>query len=161
KLILPSVATWWCGEKPALDYVLAHLDRLVIKPTYPNQRFEPVFGRSLEGESRKRLIQRLRNRPYAYVAQEYISLSQTPVWRPHGAVGFAATAVSIRMYAVAGLSRTHVMPGGLARVATDAAVDVVSTQRGGGSKDVWVLPDSAESPPVVSTPRSPSARARH
>ncbi|HEX2675789.1 MAG TPA: circularly permuted type 2 ATP-grasp protein, partial [Polyangiales bacterium] len=31
------------------------------------------------------------------------------------------------------------MPGGLARVATDAAVDVVSTQRGGGSKDIWVL----------------------
>src|ERR1700744_2919282 len=87
ELILPSVATWWCGEKPALDYVLAHLDRLVIKPTYPNQRFEPVFGRNIEGKDRARLIQRLRSRPYAYVAQEYVSLSQTPVWRPHGALG--------------------------------------------------------------------------
>src|ERR1700744_4217098 len=96
KLVLPSVATWWCGEKPALDYVLSHLDRLVIKPTYPNQRFEPVFGRNIEGKDRARLIQRLRSRPYAYVAQEYVSLSQTPVWRPHGALGFAATAVSIR-----------------------------------------------------------------
>src|SRR4029077_12794398 len=28
-LRLPSVATWWCGEKPALDYAIAHLDRLV------------------------------------------------------------------------------------------------------------------------------------
>ncbi|MEJ0008477.1 MAG: circularly permuted type 2 ATP-grasp protein [Steroidobacteraceae bacterium] len=36
-LILPSVATWWCGEEPALEYVLAHLNDLVIKPTYPNQ----------------------------------------------------------------------------------------------------------------------------
>ena len=43
-LQLPAVATWWCGEKPALDYVLANFDRLVVKPTYPNQRFEPVFG---------------------------------------------------------------------------------------------------------------------
>jgi uncharacterized circularly permuted ATP-grasp superfamily protein len=117
KLSLPSVATWWCGEKPALDYVVAHLDKLVIKPTYPNQRFEPVFGRNLEGEARRRVIQRLRGRPYAYVAQEHLSLSQTPIWRPHGALGFAATPVSIRMYAIAGLSGTRVMPGGLARVA--------------------------------------------
>jgi uncharacterized circularly permuted ATP-grasp superfamily protein/uncharacterized alpha-E superfamily protein len=160
KLLLPSVATWWCGEKPALEYVVANLDRLVIKPTYPNQRFEPVFGRSLEGEARKRVIQRLRSRPYAYVAQEHLALSQTPIWRPHGALGFAATAVSLRMYAIAGPSGTRVMPGGLARVASDTAVDVVSTQRGGGSKDIWVLPDSKEDPVAVNT-RSPSSRVRH
>jgi uncharacterized circularly permuted ATP-grasp superfamily protein/uncharacterized alpha-E superfamily protein len=161
KLTLPSVATWWCGEKPALDYVLAHLDRLVIKPAYPNQRFEPVFGRNLEGEARRRLVQRLRGRPYAYVAQEHLSLSQTPVWRPHGALGFAATAVSMRMYALAGLSGTRVMPGGLARVAPDAAVDVVSTQRGGGSKDIWVLPDSQEDSATITTATAPGARVRH
>jgi uncharacterized circularly permuted ATP-grasp superfamily protein/uncharacterized alpha-E superfamily protein len=161
KLSLPSVATWWCGEKPALDYVLAHLDKLVIKPTYPNQRFEPVFGHNLGGEARKRVIQRLRARPYAYVAQEHLSLSQTPIWRPHGALGFAATPVSIRMYAVAGLSGTRVMPGGLARVAADATIDVVSTQRGGGSKDIWVLPDSSEETVAVGTSRSPGAQVRH
>jgi uncharacterized circularly permuted ATP-grasp superfamily protein/uncharacterized alpha-E superfamily protein len=161
KLLLPSVATWWCGEKPALDYVLSHLDRLVIKPTYPNQRFEPVFGRNLGGAERARLIQRLRSRPYAYVAQEHVSLSQTPIWRPHGALGFAATAVSIRMYAVAGPSSTGVMPGGLARVAADAAIDVVSTQRGGGSKDIWVLPDPAEEIVPINTARSIQTQVRH
>jgi uncharacterized circularly permuted ATP-grasp superfamily protein/uncharacterized alpha-E superfamily protein len=161
KLSLPSVATWWCGEKPALDYVLAHLDRLVIKPTYPNQRFEPVFGRGLEGEARRRVIQRLRARPYAYVAQEYLSLSQTPIWRPHGALGFAATAVSIRMYAVAGVSGMSVMPGGLARVSADMAADVVSTQRGGGSKDIWVLPSAEEDSAARVTAGSPTARVRH
>jgi len=50
-LELPALATWWCGEAPALDYVLSHLDRLVIKPAWPNQRFEPVFGRTLTGEA--------------------------------------------------------------------------------------------------------------
>src|SRR5690349_3523843 len=68
KFLLPEVATWWLGEKPALDYVLANLDRLVIKPTYPNQRFEPMFGREFEGRAREMLVERLRNRPYAYVA---------------------------------------------------------------------------------------------
>ncbi|HWM72052.1 MAG TPA: circularly permuted type 2 ATP-grasp protein [Steroidobacteraceae bacterium] len=161
KLSLPSVATWWCGEGPALEYVLTHLDELVIKPTYPNQRFEPVFGRNLEGEKRKRLIQRLRARPYAYVAQEHLSLSQTPVWRPHGALGFAATPVAIRMYAVAGISGTRVMPGGLARVAADTAVDVVSTQRGGGSKDIWVLPHPAEDAVAATTGKTPGSHVRH
>src|ERR1700738_3798751 len=65
------------------------------------------------------------------------------------------------MYAGAGLSGTRVMPGGLARVATDAAVDVVSTQRGGGSKDIWVLPDSSEEVVPISTARSLQARVRH
>lgn len=162
KLSLPAVATWWCGEKPALEYVLAHLDKLVIKPTYPNQRFEPVFGRSLEGEARRRVVQRLRARPYAYVAQEHLSLSQTPLWRPHGALGFAATAVSIRMYAIAGTAGTRVMPGGLARVAADAAIDVVSTQRGGGSKDIWVLREPSEDTVSINTAGNPAgAQVRH
>ena len=81
KLLLPEVATWWLGEKPALEYVLANLDRLVIKPTYPNQRFEPMFGREFTGKERELLIERLRNRPYAYVAQEHVRLSQAPVWK--------------------------------------------------------------------------------
>ena len=162
KLVLPSVATWWCGERPALEYVVSHLDKLVIKPAYPNQRFEPVFGRNLEGEKRRRLIQRLRARPYAYVAQEHLSLSQTPVWRPHGALGFAAAPVAIRMYAIAGTSGITVMPGGLARVAPDSSLDVVSTQRGGGSKDIWVLPDSAEDAVAsVTMGKAPTARVRH
>lgn len=154
-LELPTLATWWCGEGPALDYVLTHLDRLVIKPTWPNQRFEPVFGRSLTGEARTRLIERLRARPHAYVAQEHLSLSQAPVWRPYGALGFAAKAISIRMYATASATGHRVMPGGLARIAADAAVDVVSTQRGGGSKDIWVLaePDHVD---VLETPRTTS-----
>jgi len=142
-LILPAVATWWCGEAPALEYVLANIEGLVIKPTYPNQRFEPVFGDSLTKAERDSLIERLRARPYAYVAQEHVGLSQVPVWRTDGASGLLAKAVSIRGYAVANQAGWQVMPGGLARVATDTAVDVVSTQRGGGSKDIWVVEEGS------------------
>ncbi|MGR9035134.1 MAG: circularly permuted type 2 ATP-grasp protein, partial [Gammaproteobacteria bacterium] len=31
-LKLPSVATWWCGQRRECDFVLQNLDRLVIKP---------------------------------------------------------------------------------------------------------------------------------
>ena len=150
-LQLPAVATWWCGEKPALDYVLANLDRLVVKPSYPNQRFEPVFGSDIEGEERAALVRRLQARPYAYVAQEHVALSQTPVWRTNGTPSFAARAFTIRVYAMATPGGFRVLPGGLARVAAENAVDVVSTQRGGSSKDIWVLSHGKDEPAVTVT----------
>jgi len=136
---LPSVATWWCGEGPALEYVLSNLQRLVIKSTYPNQRFEPVFGRDLDNAGLEALAARIRARPYAYVAQEHLVFSQAPVWRTKGICGYAARAMGMRVYAVATADGYQVMPGGLARIASDSSADVVSMQRGGGSKDVWVL----------------------
>src|SRR6202795_1126983 len=138
KLRLPSVATWWCGEQPALDYVVKNIERLVVKPTYPNQKFEAVFGRDLAPKARAALAARLVARPHAYVAQERLAFSQAPVWRAGGAHGFAARALGIRVYAISTPTGYRVMPGGLARIASDAA-DVVTMQRGGGSKDVWVL----------------------
>jgi uncharacterized circularly permuted ATP-grasp superfamily protein/uncharacterized alpha-E superfamily protein len=143
KLRLPSVATWWCGEPLALDYVLENLERLVVKPAYPNQKFEPVFGRNLDAAQRDELSERVRAKPHAYVAQERLAFSQAPVWRGAGASvagqsGFAARALGIRVYAIATPDGYRVMPGGLARIAGDTA-DIVSMQRGGGSKDVWVL----------------------
>src|SRR5690349_5498155 len=146
RLLLPEVATWWLGEKPALEYVLANLDRLVIKPAYPNQRFEPMFGRDFRGPERDTLIARLKNRPYAYVAQEHVRLSQAPVWKSAASTELAARALTIRVYAVNTPDGVRVLPGGLARVANEAAADVVSTQRGGGAKDIWVLGSTPEEP---------------
>jgi uncharacterized circularly permuted ATP-grasp superfamily protein/uncharacterized alpha-E superfamily protein len=154
-LRLPSVATWWCGERPALDYVTAHLDRLVIKPAYPNQHFEPVFGRNLRADDRERLLRRLAARPYAYVAQEHVALSRAPMWRLPGVKAFVKRALTIRVYALASSDGYRVMPGGLARVANQGSDDVVSAQRGGGSKDIWVLREresATASTVVVSLP---------
>src|SRR5271170_2218953 len=102
KLRLPSVATWWCGEPLALEYVLENLEHLVIKPTYPNQNFQAVFGRDLAAGERVKLIARLNARPHAYVAQERLAFSQAPVWQSAGGGGggaqvhgFSARAVGI------------------------------------------------------------------
>jgi len=160
-LRLPSVATWWCGERPALEAALANLDHVVVKPTYPNQRFEPVFGRSLSGSARTAFIERLRARPYAYVAQEQLALSQAPAVRLGGAGGLLARSVSMRVYALATANGYIVMPGGLARVATNTAVDIVSSQRGGGSKDIWVLPDRDAQVAPEPIPASNRAPVRH
>jgi uncharacterized circularly permuted ATP-grasp superfamily protein/uncharacterized alpha-E superfamily protein len=167
KLLLPSVATWWCGEAPALSYVIENIERLVIKPTYPNQNFGAVFGRDLDAQARATLIERIQTRPHAYVAQERLAFSQAPVWRSAGGGGggaqvhgFAARALGIRVYAVATPDGYRVMPGGLARIATDAA-DIVSMQRGGGSKDVWVLAADGKSFDDAGAVVAPRAAARH
>ena len=137
-LILPSIATWWCGEAPVLAEALEKLPELLIKPAFPSQSFAPVFGRDLDDEQRQALAERMRARPYAYVAQELAQLSQAPVWHTvddhlqHRAIG-------MRVYAVASDDGYRVLPGGLTRVAADADAEVVSMQRGGASKDTWVL----------------------
>lgn len=140
-LAMPSVATWWCGEKPAFDYVREHFDDLVIKPAYPTQRLDPVFGRELKGEARADLLRRMEARPHAYAAQELVNLSQAPIWSRDHERRLLARAVGLRVYAVATPQGYAVMPGGLARVAGSANALVISMQRGGSSKDVWVQTD--------------------
>ena len=140
ELAMPSVATWWCGEKPALDFVKENFDDLVIKPAYPTQNMDPVFGYELKGKERAELLARIEARPHAYVAQEMINLSQAPTWSRQHERRLLARPVGLRAYAVVNADGGYsVMPGGLARVATGASTRIISMQRGGASKDTWVL----------------------
>jgi uncharacterized circularly permuted ATP-grasp superfamily protein/uncharacterized alpha-E superfamily protein len=140
ELILPSIATWWCGEAPVLAQALEKLPELLIKPAFPSQSFTPVFGRDLSEKQRQTLGERMQARPYAYVAQELAQLSQAPIWQADNGQ-LQPRAIGMRMYAVAGSDGYRVLPGGLTRVAAEADAEVVSMQRGGASKDTWVLGD--------------------
>ena len=140
-LAMPSVATWWCGEQAALEEVIDRLDTLVIKGAFPQLRIEPVFGPDLDRQRRAELIASLRAHPHNYVAQELVQLSQAPVWDRGHPRRLAARAVGLRVFAVASPEGYVVMPGGLTRVASDANVRMLSMQRGGSSKDTWVLAD--------------------
>ncbi|MNQ53432.1 hypothetical protein D3C85_674710 [compost metagenome] len=144
ELILPSIATWWCGEAPVLAQALEKLPELLIKPAFPSQSFAPVFGRDLSDKQRKELAERMQARPYAYVAQELAQLSQAPIWQAEDGQ-LQPRAIGMRMYAVASREGYRVLPGGLTRVAAQADAEVVSMQRGGASKDTWVLGDRAPS----------------
>jgi uncharacterized circularly permuted ATP-grasp superfamily protein/uncharacterized alpha-E superfamily protein len=140
ELILPSIATWWCGEAPVLAQALEKLPELLIKPAFPSQSFAPVFGRDLSEKQRQALAERMQTRPYAYVAQELAQLSQAPIWQAEGGQ-LQPRAIGMRVYAVASRDGYRVLPGGLTRVAGEADAEVVSMQRGGASKDTWVLGD--------------------
>jgi hypothetical protein len=69
------------------------------------------------------------------VAQEQVSLSTAPVWQDGR---LAARSLVLRTYVLNTGNGWIAMPGGLARVSS-ADGPVVSMQRGGHSKDVWVV----------------------
>ena len=149
RLKLPSVATWWCGQPQPLRYVLDNLDFLVVKPAFPRHGLEPVFGGKLPGDERSRLIARLRERPYEFAGQELVDLSTVPVWSENK---LSPRRVVLRVFLAASGDSWVVMPGGLARVSPSLDTQVVSMQRGGGSKDTWVL---SSGPVEVFTPQHP------
>ncbi|MGI9075477.1 MAG: circularly permuted type 2 ATP-grasp protein [Bryobacteraceae bacterium] len=137
RLKLPSVATWWCGEDYALAQVLEHLDGVVVKPAFPSRGMEPVFGAQLAKAEKQHFADQLRSRPYEYVAQEQVALSTAPVW---DSGHIYPRSLVLRTYVLDTGRGWIAMPGGLVRVAGSDG-SVVSMQRGGHSKDAWVLWD--------------------
>jgi uncharacterized circularly permuted ATP-grasp superfamily protein len=150
-LKLPAAATWWCGQPGALRYVLDNLDYLVIKPAFPAKGMEPVFGGKLSADGRSQLIERIKATPHEFAGQELLSLSTAPVWLEEN--GLAARRVVLRVYLAAEGDSWIVIPGGLARASSSIDTPVVSMQRGGGSKDTWVLSDGPVDTFSLQTPR--------
>ena len=136
-LLMPSVATWWCGETKALEVVIDNLHDLIIKPAFPQIRENPIFGADLDSAQRDALVQKLRAQPENYIAQEMVNISQAPIW-DSSAMRISSLAVGLRVYACATPNGYVVMPGGLTRVATGLDGRVITMQRGGTSKDTWI-----------------------
>lgn len=137
-LAMPSVASWWCGEEPALRFVLDNLDALIIKPAFSSMHMDAVFGHSLKGKARQDMIEKILAQPHAYVAQEWVQLAQAPVWSPTTKRKLAPRSSGLRMFASATPNGYSVMPGGLGRIAPQRGMEIISLQRGGLSKDTWV-----------------------
>ncbi|MGB0682932.1 MAG: circularly permuted type 2 ATP-grasp protein [Magnetovibrionaceae bacterium] len=143
ELLLPSTATWWCGQEEARDYVLGNLDDLAIAPAFRRlggqtmpQDSRPAV--ELDPEERADLERAIRTRGYEHVGQEMVSLSTAPVW---AGSKLAPGPMSLRVFLAAAGDTYVVMPGGLARLSDNDDAHAVSMQRGAGSKDTWVLSD--------------------
>ncbi len=138
-LKLPCVATWWCGQDYALDWVLDNLGKVVVKPAFPMRGMEPLFGADLPIREKQKLIEQLKSRPEQFVAQEQVAPSTLPVWEGERA---SSRSLVLRAYVLNTGDGWVAMPGGLVRVAGPES-PVVSMQQGGHSKDAWVLSDSS------------------
>lgn len=145
KLALPSVATWWCGDPAARDYVLQHLDTLVIKPTFRASTLSTTrFSSFLTAAERTALAADIRARPWAFCGQERVHLGSTPAWinsalRPAPYI--------LRAFVTWEDGDYRVMPGGLTRYHPAGDDAIVTLQHGGVTKDTWVLHTGTPTPP--------------
>jgi uncharacterized circularly permuted ATP-grasp superfamily protein/uncharacterized alpha-E superfamily protein len=141
-LLLPSVATWWLGEPAAFEDAWQYPERLIIKPLERSASERPIVVEDLSEAERGALHEQIAARPQHYVAQEWVHVSKAPVLERSAAATFAARTVGLRVFAAATPSGWRVMPGGLARVAGEEDSRIIAMQRGGRSKDTWVLSDA-------------------
>ncbi len=151
ELKLPSVATWWCGQKAAEKHVLERLDDLCVKPAFRSRLPLMQPGTRLNAAHREALKRRIQFQPHLFVAQQWRDLATAPALASGCIV---PRRVSLRVYLVAVNGGYKVMPGGLTRVAPAEGTGSILMQRGGASKDTWVLSEA----PVeeVSLLRSPA-----
>lgn len=137
ELLLPTIATWWCGEAPALKYVLEHIKQLVVKKIYKDSPVSTsVNGSDLSAEQLEKLKQEIMARPYMYVGQEKISFSSTPSLI-NGRI--EPRNVLFRSFLVGNKDTYACMTGGLGRTSSDPGNFVISNQLGGFSKDTWII----------------------
>jgi uncharacterized circularly permuted ATP-grasp superfamily protein/uncharacterized alpha-E superfamily protein len=141
ELMLPSVATWWCGQRRERDFVLQNLERLIVKPINRTSDNYALFGGLLSAKEKERLRAAIIAKPHCYVGQELVSFSTVPALiDQHIEPRFAV----LRSFVVASGDGYQVMPGGLTRVARQQDDFIVSNQAGGISKDTWVLADEPD-----------------
>jgi uncharacterized circularly permuted ATP-grasp superfamily protein/uncharacterized alpha-E superfamily protein len=140
ELKMPSLATWWCGERAALEAVLPDLATSVIKSTYTGPGSGAVLGKHLSQREVDEWAGRILRAPEDYTVQAYMPLSQMPAWKSdRRGDRMVPRSLMLRVFAVSdGRGSWRVLPGGLTRLAgTD--LEIASMQRGGSSADTWVL----------------------
>jgi uncharacterized circularly permuted ATP-grasp superfamily protein/uncharacterized alpha-E superfamily protein len=147
ELLLPSLATWWCGERAAMEAVLPQLAGGVIKPTYASAGAAAVLGKSLSVRELDEWAGRIVRESEENTVQSYLPLSQMPTWNhAHGRDRIVPRSLMLRVFAVSdGVQSWRLLPGGLTRIAS-AASEIASMQRGGSSADTWVLTDGDVDP---------------
>ncbi len=139
ELSLQSVDTWWCGQVPERRHVEAHLDEMFLRPAFSAAGPQSRPG-TLNHETRQEWLAYLRERTHEFIGQNEVTLSRTPV----GTGG--SRPVVLRLFVLWDGHDYFVMPGGIARLMAQDALGTVALALAGGSKDVWVLPDTGEAP---------------
>jgi uncharacterized circularly permuted ATP-grasp superfamily protein/uncharacterized alpha-E superfamily protein len=136
-LILPTIATWWCGQLRELNYVLDNIQTLVIKkinrsPTGSSS----IDGASLSASQLEACKQQIRANPAMYVGQEKVEISLTPSLIDGRIV---PQKVLFRSFLVSNQDEYVAMAGGLVRSSADTGKFLISSQSGGFSKDAWII----------------------
>ncbi len=133
--ILPNVETYLLTNASHKQYVLEHLDELVVKAVGESGGYGMLIGPYSTEVQREEFRQAILANPRNYIAQPTLALSRAPCFLD-GQI--EPRHIDLRPFILNG-DRVTIVPGGLTRVALKRGSLVVNSSQGGGSKDTWVL----------------------
>ena len=133
--LIANVPTYRCMYKDERDYVLAHLEELVVKPANESGGYGMLMGPMSTKAERETFDALIRKNPRNYIAQPTLAISTVPT-----VVGkdVEPRHVDLRPFILSG-KKIQVTTGGLTRVALRKGSLVVNSSQGGGSKDTWIV----------------------
>jgi uncharacterized circularly permuted ATP-grasp superfamily protein len=138
--LIANVPTYRCMYEDEREYVLTHLDELVMKPANESGGYGIVIGSMATEAELAGAAAAIADDPRNWVAQPIIDLSTTPTLIDGELV---PRHVDLRPFILTG-ERSFVTAGGLTRVAMREGSLIVNSSQGGGSKDTWIVDGIAE-----------------
>jgi uncharacterized circularly permuted ATP-grasp superfamily protein/uncharacterized alpha-E superfamily protein len=141
-LIMPNIASWWCGQPKEMTYVMNNLDSLVIKRIFRGaEAGTSVDAAGLSGYELDELKRMIKADPQLYVAQEKVIIPPVPSL----VAGKIEPRNSLfRSFLVSNGDTYTTMAGGLSRTSAESGNFIISNQSGGFSKDTWVISPEPE-----------------
>ncbi|WP_294450328.1 circularly permuted type 2 ATP-grasp protein [uncultured Gemmiger sp.] len=147
---VPCMIRYYLGEEPILSnaptylpiedkdrqYILDHLDSLVIKDVAEAGGYGVVFGSKLTKEQLADLRETILARPRRFIAQEVVDFQDLPI-RDNGET--VERKADLRAFVLSGAEDTVVWPSGLTRFSRNPDSFIVNSSQGGGFKDTWIL----------------------
>lgn len=134
--ILQNAPTYLPYFKEDYEYILANIERLVIKDVAEAGGYGVVFGNELTPEKLEELKLLIIAEPRRWIAQEVIDFKDLEVLDAEG--NSSMRKADLRAFVVSG-KETKVWASGLTRYASNPNSFVVNSSQGGGFKDTWVM----------------------
>ena len=146
---VPKMIKYYLHEEPILhnaptylpyypedyDYILSHLEKLVIKDVSEAGGYGVMFGRDLTPERLAELKALIVAQPRRWIAQEVIDFKDMEILEGEERVERKA---DLRAFVISG-RETKVWKSGLTRFSRNPNSFVVNSSQGGGFKDTWVM----------------------
>jgi len=154
--VLPNVETYLLSDPAHRAYVLERLGELVVKAVGESGGYGMLIGPHSTQAQRDDFRAHILADPRNYIAQPTLALSSAPCLID-GAI--ESRHIDLRPYILFG-EKVTLVPGGLTRVALPKGSLVVNSSQGGGSKDTWVLRETAHDPGGTNGPERPASASK-
>jgi uncharacterized circularly permuted ATP-grasp superfamily protein len=137
--ILANVPSYLCMYDDQRDYVLANLDKLVVKPANESGGYGMIIGPRATPAERAEFAKLIRANPRNYMAQPTLDISTAPTLVDGK---LAPRHLDLRPFVLQS-DKLYATTGGLTRVALRKGSLVVNSSQGGGSKDTWIVEEGS------------------